>query len=106
MINMVEDALNKKKEFKQFLLNRNPSNSFACKYITYLNGNVVRSTVQDVCSKQCIWEVTDMSDLMTIYIRIRTNKDNVRLHNIYSGVISAYIKFLQGKELRRRVIRE
>lgn len=103
---MNEDAVQKKKEFKNFLLNRNPSNSFADKYITYLNGSVVKTAVHDVCSKQCVWDVTDMSELMAIYNRVRANKDNVRLHNIYSGVISAYMKFLQGKELRRRVIKD
>ena len=100
-----EGTLRKKKEFKEFLLNRNPSNSFANKYITYLNGSVVKNAVHDVCSKQSIWEISDMSELMTIYNLVRANKDNVRLHNVYSGVISAYMKFLQGKELRRRVVK-
>ena len=45
-----------------------------------------------------------MGDLLTIYDKVKADSNNVRLHNVYSGVISAYIKFLNGQELRKRVI--
>lgn len=103
---MNQEVVQKKKEFKAFLMKRNPSESFSDRYIRYLNARVVRNVVQDVCSNINIWEVTDMSELITIYTRVKANIDNIRLHNIYSGAISAYMKFLQGKELRRRVIKD
>lgn len=99
-----QDATYKENQFRKFLLLRNPSVKFADKYITYLGSSLIRNTIRDVASVNSIFEVTKMEDLLTIYDKVKADSNNVRLHNVYSGVISAYIKFLSGQELRKRVI--
>ena len=90
--------------FKDFLLHRNPSQKFAEKYFTYLASSLVKTTTLEVSKVTDIFQVTDLNELNTIYAIVKANSNNVRLHNVYSGAVSAYIKFLTGKELRKRVI--
>ncbi len=90
--------------FKEFLLQRNPSQKFADKYIAYLSSGLVKSITKEISKVTDIFLVTDLNDLNSIYLKVKANSNNVRLHNVYSGAISAYIKFLSGKELRKRVL--
>lgn len=90
--------------FKEFLLARNPSESFAHKYITYLNGSVVKDVVKKIAHVESIFQVNNLQQVQAIYNKVKTNPNNIRLHNVYSGVISAYLKFLEGQDLRKRVI--
>ena len=99
-----KEATYKENQFRRFLLLRNPSVKFADKYITYLGGSLIRNAVRDVASVNSIFEITKMGDLLTVYGIVKADSNNVRLHNVYSGVISAYIKFLNDQELRKRVI--
>lgn len=95
---------NKVDEFRGFLLKRNPSIKFAEKYINYLNSGIVKNYTYKIAKMDEIFSVDNISDLNKIYCKVKTDPNNIRLHNIYSGVISAYIKFLTGKELRKRVL--
>lgn len=85
------DTQTKKAGFKDFLLKRNPSESFADKYVTYLNGKLVRSKIKLITGKDDIYSVDSVQQLNKIYLEVKTDSANVRLHNIYSGVVSAYI---------------
>lgn len=93
----------KSNEFKEFLLRRNPSEKFADKYIAYLNSSLVRNTTRHFTGNENIFAVSNILTLQYIYITVKKDKANIRLHNIYSGVISAYIKFLSGTQLRKPV---
>lgn len=93
----------RKNNFKDFLLRRNPSKSFADKYTTYLTASLIRRVTMNVATKESIYEVDDIAILTKIYQTVKTDESNIRLHNVYSGVVSAYIKFLTGGELRKRV---
>lgn len=97
------EATYKESQFRQFLLLRNPSVKFVEKYIKYLGQGLVKSTTREIASVNNIFEVTEMSKLYLIYGKVKTDSNNVRLHNVYSGIISAYIKFLNGQDLRKRV---
>lgn len=94
----------KESQFRQFLLSRNPSVKFAKKYIKYLNHSIVKNVTMQIASVNSIFEVTEMSHLLLIYGMVKANANNIRLHNVYSGIISAYIKFLNGQDLRKRVM--
>lgn len=90
--------------FRQYLLQRNPSIKFTQRYITYLQGTVVAMAVNKVCGKNiAIDQVTSIKELQAIYDILKNDPNNLRLHNVYSGAVSAYIKFLTGKPLRAMV---
>ena len=93
----------KRTSFKKFLLTRNPSEKFASQYLSYLNGSLVRSKTKSITGKDSIYEVESIPNLHEIYHVVKNDVSNIRLHNIYSGAISAYIKFLVGNELRKMV---
>ena len=98
------DPLEKRNGFRDFLLKRNPSESFAAKYMTYLTSSLVRSNTKNISGYDSIYKVDNLTQLNKIYQIVKSDKSNVRLHNIYSGVVSAYIKYITGNELRKRVI--
>lgn len=89
--------------FRDYLLKRNPSKSFADKYIKYLGGNVIKRYTTAIAGTPNVSAIDSLSKLTDIYNIVKKDSDNIRLHNVYSGVLSAYIKFLSGKELRKRV---
>lgn len=103
IINLEPSAKNR--GFKEFLLRRNPSNSFADKYVTYLKGSLVRNMTRQVIGNDDIYNVSTIKELNEIYHLVKDDDANIRLHNVYSGVISAYIKYVTGNELRKRVSR-
>lgn len=98
------DPIEKRNGFRDFLLKRNPSESFAAKYMTYLTSSLVRSNTKNISDCDSIYKVENLTQLNEIYQRVKADKSNVRLHNIYSGVVSAYIKYITGNKLRKRVI--
>lgn len=89
--------------FRDFLLKRNPSKSFADKYIKYLDGNVIKRHTMAIAGTPNVSAIDSLSKLTDIYDMVKKDSDNIRLHNVYSGILSAYMKFLSGKELRKRV---
>ena len=93
----------KNRGFKEFLLKRNPSKFFADKYVTYLKSSLVRKVTRQVTGNDDIYNVSMVRELNQIYNLVKYNDGNIRLHNIYSGVVSAYIKYITGKELRKRI---
>lgn len=97
------EPLAKNRGFKEFLLRRNPSKSFADKYVTYLKSSLVRNVTKQVTGKDDIYNVSSIKELNEIYHLVKGDDANIRLHNVYSGVVSAYIKYINGNELRKRV---
>lgn len=90
--------------FKKFLLKRNPSEKFATKYITYMNSSLIRRKTKLIARVSNIYEVSSLPLLYKIYNEVKIESSNIRLHNIYSGVLSAYIKYLTGNKLRKIVV--
>ena len=72
--------------------------------MTYLTSRLVRSSAKNISGCDSIYKVDSLTQLNEIYQIVKADKNNVRLHNIYSGVVSAYIKYITGNELRKRVI--
>ena len=101
LINLEPQAKNR--GFKEFLLKRNPSKSFANKYVTYLKISLVRNMTRQVIGNDDIFNVSSLKELNEIYHLVKGEDANIRLHNVYSGVVSAYIKYITGNELRKRV---
>lgn len=101
LINLEPQAKNR--GFKEFLLKRNPSKSFADKYVTYLKSSLVRNMTRQVIGNDDIFNVSSLKELNEIYHLVKVEDANIRLHNVYSGVVSAYIKYITGNELRKRV---
>lgn len=99
-------AKEKETEFSKYLLERNPSEKFIRTYGIYLRSNVVKKYVQENSRKQDIFQVEDLEELFDIYDAVKLDDNNIRLHNVYSGAISAYIKFLEGKPLRIKASKE
>lgn len=97
------EPFDKRRGFKDFLLRRNPSKTFAEKYMTYLTSSLVRSSTKQVSDQDDIFRVPSLKQLNEIYHLVKRDSSNIRLHNIYSGVVSAYIKYITGGELRKRV---
>jgi len=98
-------VIKKKIEFEKFLLARNPSERFVKTYFRYLNSAVVCNATRKVSSQINILSVTDMKQLEEIYREVKNNPNNIKYHNVYSGAISAYIKFLNGTPLRKAVVK-
>lgn len=97
------EPLVRRNRFRDFLLKRNPSQSFAKKYMTYLTSSLVRNMTRQVTGNDDIYNASTIEELNEIYHLVKGNDANIRLHNIYSGVVSAYIKYITGNELRKRV---
>ena len=95
-----KSAQEKEKGFVQFLLDRNPSEKFIRTYTIYLKSSVVRKYTQGIAKTQDIFQIADKEDLLDVYDAVKLDDDNIRLHNVYSGAVSAYIKFLEGRTLR------
>ena len=93
----------KQNGFSQFLLDRNPSAKFIRTYGIYLRSNVVRQYTQSIAHTSDIFKIEDMDQLLDIYDEVKLDENNIRLHNVYSGAVSAYIKYLEGKPLRIKV---
>lgn len=102
LINIEPDK--KRKGFREFLLRRNPSKSFADKYISYLSSRLVKRIARQVSEHDDIYSISTVKQLYDIYHLTKCESTNIRLHNIYSGVISAYIKYINGTELRKMVM--
>lgn len=94
--------LEKQNGFRDFLLKRNPSESFAFKYMAYLTSSLVKRITKDVSDCDSIYKVKSLTKLNKIYQLVKVDNANVRLHNVYSGVVSAYIKYITGNELRKK----
>ena len=56
-----------------------------------------------ICGKDDIFSVESIDSLVHIYNLTKEDPANKRHHNVYSGAISAYIKYREGKSLRPKV---
>lgn len=90
----------KKSMFKDFLLSRNPSEKFVRTYFVYLNSSIVKAECLAVSKTADVFAVQDRDALEKIYSSVKTKDKNIANHNVYSGAISAYLKFLDGRTLR------
>lgn len=107
MDNVINLTAEKKKAlFREFLLARNPSEKFARTYFTYLHSTVVRKACAEHTSTDEIFSVQDFDDIENIYDEVKIDDKNIANHNVYSGAVSAYKKFLMGKPLRVRVTKK
>lgn len=97
-------SIQRMKEFKEFLIKRNPSKKFADKYATYLTSNVIKNNAMSLYGTESILDIDDVVKLNKVYLAVKSDAANIRLHNVYSVALSAYIKFLKGENLRKRVI--
>lgn len=107
MDNVINLTAEKKKAlFREFLLARNPSEKFARTYFTYLHSTVVRKACAENTSTDDIFSVKSIDDIENIYDEVKLDDKNIANHNVYSGAVSAYKKFLIGKPLRIRVTKK
>lgn len=107
MDNVIRLTAEKKKElFREFLLARNPSEKFARTYFTYLHSSVVRKACAENTSTDDIFSVESFDDIENIYDEVKLDDKNIANHNVYSGAVSAYKKFLIGKPLRIMVTKK
>lgn len=107
MDNVISLTAEKKKElFREFLLARNPSEKFARTYFTYLHSRVVRKACAENTSTDDIFSVESFDDIENIYDEVKLDEKNIANHNVYSGAVSAYKKFLIGKPLRIMVTKK
>ena len=97
---------NRRNKFRCYLLERNPNTKFVQSYFLYLNSAIVKDAVRRFCSHDDIFKTGNIRIVEAIYEEVKKNDTNKRLHNVYSGAISAYLKFLQGKSLRPPVKRQ
>ena len=97
-------SIQRMKEFKEFLIKRNPSKKFADKYATYLTSNVIKNNAMSLYGTESILDIDDVVKLNKVYLAVKSDAANIRLHNVYSGALSAYIKFLKCENLRKREI--
>lgn len=95
-----KDVELKKSLFRNFLLSRNPSEKFVKTYFVYLNSSVVTSECLNVANTKDIFNIDDRTKLETIYSNVKKYDRNIANHNVYSGAISAFLKFLDGRTLR------
>lgn len=98
------DVKKRKDLFLVFLLARNPSQRFANTYLVYLNSTIVKDACRMVAGCESILEVTAIDTVQKVYKVVKMSQKNILHHNVYSGAVSAYLKFLSGKSLRKRVI--
>lgn len=55
---------------------------------------------EEIAGTQDIFQITDKEELFNVYDAVKLDDDNLRLHNVYSGAVSAYIKYIEGRPLR------
>ena len=107
MDNVIRLTAEKKKElFREFLLARNPSEKFARTYFTYLHSTIVRKACAENTTTDDIFSVESFDDIENIYDEVKLDDKNIANHNVYSGAVSAYKKFLIGKPLRPMVAKK
>lgn len=104
MDNVIRLTAERKKElFREYLLARNPSEKFAHKYFIYLHSTVVRKACLNNTLIDDIFSIENFDDIEIIYDKVKFDDKNIANHNVYSGAVSAYKKFLLGKPLRSMI---
>jgi hypothetical protein len=93
-------AKNNREGFTRFLLERNPSPKFIRTYEIYLCSQIVKKYTKEVVGTDNIFEISKTDDIRDIYTQVKWDENNIRLHNVYSGAVSAYCKYLEGRPLR------
>lgn len=95
--------MNLKNAFLDFLKRRNPTSNFPQRYVGYMNSRIIYNAAMKYAATEDIFSISNPKIVKKIYLEVKSDANNIRLHNIYSGVVSAYLKFLEGKDLRKRV---
>lgn len=94
---------NNRDGFTRFLLERNPSPKFIRTYGIYLSSQVVKKYTKETVGTDNIFEISSVKNINDIYSKVKSDENNIRLHNVYSGAVSAYCKYLEGRPLRIKV---
>lgn len=70
-------------------------------YLCFVNSSVVSRVVGNLFNFNSLYQIDDFEDLLKIYLGVKEDKDNIRLHRVYSAAISKYIKYrFPDKKLR------
>lgn len=63
-------------------------------YLSFVNSSLVLRYLKEIAYKDSIYKVEDFDILLKLYLAIKDDKDNIRLHRVYSSAVSRYIKFM------------
>ena len=63
-------------------------------YLSFVESSLVLRYLKKIANKDSIYKVEDFDILLKLYLAIKDDKDNIRLHRIYSSAVSKYIKFM------------
>lgn len=70
-------------------------------YLCFVNSSVVSRVVGNLFNINSIYQIDDFENLLKIYLGVKEDEDNIRLHRVYSAAISKYIRFrFPNKKLR------
>ena len=71
-------SIHRMKEFKEFLIKRNPSKKFADKYATYLTSNVIKNNAMSLYGTKSILDIDDVVKLNKVYLAVKFDAANIR----------------------------
>lgn len=67
-----------------------------------MNGALVIMACQSVAKCDIIYMISSETTVQDIYQVVKASNRNITNHNVYSGAVSAYAKYLTGIPLRKK----
>lgn len=90
------------KQYLEFLKEKFQSDRTIRNYLMFVNSSLVLRHIKRIAKTDSIYNIDDFSVLLKLYLAIKEDKDNIRLHRVYSSAVSKYVKFrFPDKKLRK-----
>ena len=70
------------------------------------NRRVNKYLIEEAPTLQNIYDTDDICLLTHVYQMVKDDKDNIRLHRIYSGAVNRYIEYLSGSRIGSKAEKE
>lgn len=88
--------------YSKFLTEKFESERTIRNYLTFVNSSIVMRYLSEIAHTDSIYKVEDFDTFLKLYLAIKEDKDNIRLHRVYSSAVSKYIKFkFPDKKIRK-----
>ena len=84
-------------EYRQYLLTKEFTPRKTNYYLQPMRSSVVKRITAQHTGQENVFFVKDLETLDLIYIDVKFDDDNNRLHRVYSGALNKYVKYLKSK---------
>ena len=90
------------KKYLEFLKEKFQSDRTIRNYLIFVNSSLVLRYIKEIANTDSIYKIDDFNVLLRLYLAIKEDKDNIRLHRVYSSAVSKFVKFrFPDKKMRK-----